>query len=82
MKREIFQLYKLGRELGLSKNEVKKALFHGNKKNKVIFLILLIIVFSIVGIFIVVLVETAINNTYPTGTKYSTVKIKDFDKKK
>jgi hypothetical protein len=66
----------------LSKKEVRNALFRGNNKHKVIFLILLIIAFSIVGIFIVVIVESAINNTYPTGTKYSTVKIKDFNKKK
>lgn len=80
--KDLIQLFRIGKELGLSKKEVKKALFQGNRKNKIIFLILLIIVFSIVGIFIVVLVESAINNTYPTGTKYSTVKIKDFDNKK
>lgn len=80
--KDLIQLFRIGKELGLSKKEVKKALFHGNRKDKVIFLILLITVFSIVGIVILVLVESAINNTYPTGTKYSTVKIKDFDKKK
>ncbi len=80
--KDLIQLYKIGKDLGLSKNEVKNALFHGNTKNKVIIMILLIVVFSIVGIFIVVIVESAINNTYPTGTKYSTVKIKDFNKKK
>jgi len=80
--KNIIQLFKIGKELGLSKKEIKKVLFYDNSKNKVILLIILIIIFSIVGYFIVLIIESAIHNTYPSGTKYSTVKIKDFDKKK
>ena len=80
--KDLIQLYKIGKELGLSKKEINKVLFYDNAKNRVIFLIIYIIFFSIVGYFIVLIIETAINNTYPSGTKYSTVKIKDFDKKK
>ena len=80
--KDLIQLYKIGKDLGLTKKEVKETLFFDSTKNKIIFLILLIIVFSIAGYFIVLIVESAISNTYPSGTKYSTVKIKDFDKKK
>ena len=82
MMKDLIQLYKIGKELGLSKKEINKVLFYENTKNRVILLIIYIILFSIVGYFIVMIIETAINNTYPSGTKYSTVKIKDFDKKK
>jgi len=82
MTKELIQLYKIGKELGLSKKEVNKVLFFDNTKNRVILLIILIIIFSIGGYFIVLIIEASISNTYPSGTKYSTVKIKDFDKKK
>ena len=77
----MIKLYKIGRELGLAKKEINKVLFYDNVKNKVILLIISIIVFSIVGYFVVLFIEASISNTYPSGTKYSTVKIKDFDKK-
>ena len=82
MTKELIQLYKIGKELGLSKKEVNKVLFYDNIKNRAILLIILIIIFSIGGYFIVLIIEASISNTYPSGTKYSTVKIKDFDKKK
>ena len=82
MMKDIIQLFKIGKELGLSKKEIKKVLFYYNSKNKVILLIIKIIFLSIVGYFIVLIIESAIHNTYTSGTKYSTVKIKDFDKKK
>ena len=81
MTKELIQLYKIGKELGLSKKEVNKVLFYDNIKNRAILLIILIIIFSIGGYFIVLIIEASISNTYPSGTKYSTVKIKDFDKK-
>ena len=80
--KDLIQLHKIGKELGLSKKEVNQVLFYDNSKNKVILLIISIIIFSIVGYFIVFFIESTIRNTYPSGTKYSTVKIKDFDKKK
>ena len=82
MMKDLIQLHKIGKELGLTKKEINKVLFCDNTKNRVILMIIYIILFSIVGYFIVIIIETAINNTYPSGTKYSTVKIKDFDKKK
>jgi len=82
MMKDLIQLHKIGKELGLTKKEINKVLFYDNVKNKVILLIISIIIFSIVGYFLVLFIESAISNTYPSGTKYSTVKIKDFDKKK
>ena len=82
MMKDLIQLHKIGKELGLTKKEINKVLFYDNTKNRVILLIIYIILFSIVGYFIVLFIEVAINNTYPSGTKYSTVKIKDYDKKK
>ncbi|NVM45819.1 MAG: hypothetical protein HWN79_12965 [Candidatus Lokiarchaeota archaeon] len=80
--KDLIQLLKIGKELGLSKKEVSKVLFFDNNKNRVIFLIFLIIIFSIAGYFIILIIKSTVNNTYPSGTRYSTVKIKDFDKKK
>jgi len=82
MIKDLIQLYKIGKGLGLSKKEVNKVLFYTNTKNKVILLVILLIIFSIVGYFIGLFIESTISNTYPSGTKYSTVKIKDFDRKK
>ena len=82
MTKGLIQLHKIGKELGLTKKEVNKVLFYDNTKNRVILLIILIIIFSIGGYFIGLFIESTISNTYPSGTKYSTVKIKDFDKKK
>ncbi len=82
MMKDIIQLFKIGKELGLSKKEINKVLFYDNSKNKIVLLIISIIIFSIVGYFIVLFIESTTSNTYPSGTRYSTVKIKDFDKKK
>jgi hypothetical protein len=78
----MYQLYKIGRELGLTKKEIIRVLFLDNTRNKVIFTIILIIIFFMFGYFIILFVESALNNTYPTGSRYSTVKLKDFDKKR
>jgi len=80
--KDFIQLYKIGKELGLTKKEMNTVLFHDKNKNRVILMIIFIILFSIVGYFMVLIIETAISNTYPSGTKYSTVKLKDYDRKK
>lgn len=81
MMKDIIQLFKIGKQLGLSRKEINKVLFYDNTRNRVILLIISIIIFSIVGYLVVLFIESSISNTYPSGTKYSTVKIKDFDKK-
>ncbi len=82
MMKDLIQLYEIGKELGLSKKEMNTVLFHNNNKNRVIFLIIFIILFSSVGYLLVFIIETAISNTYPSGTRYSTVKLKDYYRKK
>ena len=90
MKRELFQLYKIGRELGLNKKEIDKVFFYDNFKDKHFGVIILILILTFVGSFIIVSIIVSSlsvppyvpkNNTYAAGTFYSTVRIKDFDKK-
>ena len=81
MMKDIIQLFKIGKQLGLNRKEINKVLFYDNTRNRVILLIISTIIFSIVGYLVVLFIEASISNTYPSGTKYSTVKIKDFDKK-
>jgi len=80
---EIIPFYRIGKKLGIKKNEIN-GVFHDNI-HKTSFRILLILI-SIVAYYILLffLISIGINtadNTYPSGTRYSTIKIKDFDKK-
>ena len=77
-----FQLYKIGRELGLSKKEINRVFLFDDSRNPLLFKILLIIVFIFLGIFVIILGIEASRHIYPAGTLYSTVKIKDFKGKK
>ncbi|MBY9016598.1 MAG: hypothetical protein KGD68_12960, partial [Candidatus Lokiarchaeota archaeon] len=81
----IIQLFKIGKELGLSKKEINRVFLFEDSRYRILFKILLIIISIFFGIIIIVLGIGAIEasrNTYAAGTFYSTVKIKDFDKKK
>jgi len=51
--KDLIQLHKIGKELGLSKKEINKVLFYDRAKYKVILLIISIIIFSIVGYLVV-----------------------------
>ena len=80
---EIIPFYKIGKNLGIKKHEIN-GVFH-DYTHKTSFRILLILI-SIVSYFILLffLISLGINtadSTYPSGTKYSTIKTKDFDKK-
>lgn len=81
MLKDIFQLYNTGKELGLSKKEMNKILLFRNSKYSMLYIILLIIAVSALGFLIIILGIEAAKNTYPSGTKYSTVKEKDFKTK-
>jgi len=81
----LFQLVKIGKELGLSKKEISKVLLFNNTKNPSLYKILLIVAFVALGaviVFIVVIAIGASNDVYPAGTLYSTVKIEDINEKK
>ena len=82
MMKDIIQLFKIGKELGLSKKEINNVLIFGNNKHALLYKNLLIISFIFFGIMIIILGIDASSNTYAAGTFYSTVKIKDFKGKK
>ncbi len=85
MLENFFQLVKIGKELGLSKKEINRVLLFGNSKYSILYILLIIATFIVVGIVIMILVILGIEasrDVYPAGTLYSTVKIKDFKEKK
>jgi len=82
MLENLFQLYKIGKELGLGKKEINRVFLFDDFKYPLFFKILMIILFTFLGIFIIVLANRFSEHIYPTGALYSTVRIKDFDKKK
>ncbi|KKL21057.1 hypothetical protein LCGC14_2449260 [marine sediment metagenome] len=78
---KIFNLYKIGEGLGLSRKEINKVFLFDNSKHSLLYKILLIIVISFLG-FLIVLVGIEIStHIYPAGTLYSTVRVNDFKKK-
>jgi len=82
MLKGFFQLYKIGKELGLSKKEINKIFLFDNRKDPLLLKILLVIfIFSFLGIFVLIILNTFSEYIYPTGALYSTVKIEDFKAK-
>ena len=82
MIKDIIQLFKIGKELGLSKKERNKVLIFDNSKYTLLYKSLLIISFIFFGVIIIILGIEASRNTYAAGTYYSTVRIKDFGDRK
>ena len=80
MRDKNIKLYKIGKNLGLSSKDIHKTL--ESKQNFIIFKIIffLIVIFFSISIFILGI--QIIENTYPTGTGYSTVNIRDLDRRK
>ena len=82
MFKDFFQLYQIGMELGLNKKEIKKVFLFDNSKHYILYTILLIVSIVAFGILMIILGIQAFRNTYPSGTLYSTVKKKDFNRRK
>ena len=82
MIKDIIQLFKIGKELGLNKKEINKVLIFDNSKHIFLYESLMIIIFIFFGVIIIILGIEASRNTYAAGTYYSTVRIKDFNKRK
>ena len=82
MLENFFQLYRIGKELGLNKKEINRVFLFDDSRYPLLFKILMIIVFIFLGIFVIILGIEASRHIYPAGTLYSTVKIKDFKGKK
>jgi hypothetical protein len=78
MLENLFQLYKIGKELGLSKKEINRVFLFDDSRYPLFYKILMIIVFIFLGIFVIILGIEASRHIYPAGTLYSTVRIKDF----
>jgi hypothetical protein len=85
MVHEISKIGEMGKELGLSKKDIIKILLFDNSKHaylwRILFIITLLLIiigwFSSLGF----LIQKANQNVYATGTLYSTVRTKDFQKK-
>lgn len=73
------QLYKIGKNLGLSSKDISKTL---KSKQKYIFKIIFLLIVIFFSIHIFILGRKIMDNTYPTGTLYSTVNIRDLDRRK
>jgi len=82
MMKDIIQLFKIGKVLGLSKKEINRVFLFDDKRYSLFYKILLIISFIFFGIIIIILGIEASRNTYAAGTFYSTVRIKDFNERK
>ena len=81
MFKDLFQIYKIGKELGLNKKEIKSIFLFNNTKHGILYTILLIISIIAFGVLVIFLGIQVSRNLYPAGTLYSTVKKKDFAKK-
>ena len=85
MVREIINIIELGNELGLSKKEIIQILLFDKSKHaflwRILFIIILLLI--IIGWYtsLGLLIQKANQHVYATGTLYSTVKAKDFQKK-
>ena len=85
MSADIKKFYEVGKELGLTKKEITKTMIFDNSKNAYYWRLLLLFVMFliIIGWFnSLIFITGKINeNVYPSGTLYSTVKLKDFKNK-
>jgi len=80
---DIFKIYQIGKDLGLSRKEINSSLlFERSVRFKFVFITMMIVIFLIWFISLTLLNITIARNTYTRGTLYSTVKIKDFKKKR
>lgn len=83
--KDIFQLYKIGKELGLSRKEINSVLLFKNRYPLVLAL-MLIVILSVVAILFwnvaLILYAKSTEPVYPRGTLYSSISLKDFRDKK
>ncbi len=85
MFKELNQIYHIGEDLGLTRKEINRSFFFKEEtnrlRNRIIFHIIMLIIVAIIGFTLILLAPSVIKDTYPSGAKYSTVKIGDFKKK-
>ena len=82
---DIFQIYKIGKELGLSRKEIS-ANFEFKDRYPLFLAIILIIFLSVFLVLFwnigIALYANRPDSIYPSGTLYSSVRLKDFKDKK
>ncbi len=82
---DIIKFYEVGKELGLTKKEITQIMIFDNSKYAYLwrFLLIVFMLLMIIGWYnSLIFLNRQINeNVYPSGTLYSTVKLKDFKKK-
>ena len=83
--KDVLQLYKIGKELGLSRKEINSVLLFKNRYPLVLALMLIIFlsVFAILfwNVALILYAKTT-EPVYPRGTLYSSISLKDFRDKK
>ncbi len=83
--KEIFQLYNIGKELGLNRKEINSILIY-KKRYPLILALIIIIIITILSIIFwniaLSLYAASSEPVYPSGSFYSTVSIDDFKNKK
>ena len=82
---EIIPLYRIGRSIGIHKNEINSVfLSYSGRYKKMKLFSLVIIIIAIFGIFIFslfLIISSPGDSTYPSNSFYSSVKVKDFKNK-
>jgi len=82
---DIFKLYNIGKELGLTKKEINSILLFKNRYSLILALIIIIIL-SVFGILFwniaLILYAKSTEPVYPSGGRYSSISITDFKDKK
>ena len=81
MFKELTQFYKIGKELGLKRSEINR-IFLSSGKHSLLYKVMMVVIFAILTVVIVVAVVSVSKSVYPSGTLYSSVKLKDFTNKK
>ncbi|MFX1463978.1 MAG: hypothetical protein ACFFBF_13190 [Promethearchaeota archaeon] len=83
--KDFYNLYKIGKELGLSHKEINRTLLFKNRYSLILAL-LLIIILSVFAILFwnitLILYAKSTEPVYARGTFYSSIDLKDFKDKK
>jgi uncharacterized membrane protein len=83
--KDIFQFYKIGKDLGLSRKEINSILLYKNRY-PLMLAIMLIVIISVFAILFwnvaLILYAKSTEPVYPRGAMYSSISIKDFRDKR
>jgi len=86
MFKELIDIYHIGEDLGLTRKEINRSFFFNEEtnrlRNRIIFHIIMLIIVVVIGLTLILLTTTSVvKDTYPSGARYSTIKIGDFKKR-